>query len=76
VTVEGRPVLADHEGAFGNPTADSLRTRVTLGTTRALVVLYLPATMDAAGVGSFLDRVSATVRQHCGGEETGRRIVS
>ena len=76
VNVEGRPVLADREGAFGNPTADSLRTRVSPGTTRALVVLYVPASMDVAGVGAFLDRVSETVVKHAGGAETGRRIVA
>src|SRR5437867_10216589 len=29
VHLEGRPVLADEEGPFGNPTSDSLRTCVT-----------------------------------------------
>ena len=30
VNVEGRPVLVDAEGPFGNPTSDSLRTCITL----------------------------------------------
>jgi DNA/RNA-binding domain of Phe-tRNA-synthetase-like protein/ureidoglycolate hydrolase len=76
IAVAGRPVLADREGAFGNPTADALRTRVQASTTRALVVLYLPPAMDDGGVGRLLDDVVATVSRHVGGEETGRRIVS
>ena len=48
VQVEGRPVLVDAEGPFGNPTSDSLRTCITLGTTRCLVVAYAPAGYAAA----------------------------
>jgi len=76
VHVDGRPVLADREGPFGNPTADSLRTSVTHATTRALVVLYLPPTLDAAGARSFLDATSAAVTRHCEGREIARRVVS
>jgi DNA/RNA-binding domain of Phe-tRNA-synthetase-like protein len=76
LSMEDKPVLADREGAFGNPTADSLRTRITPGTSRALVVLYLPPTIDAAGIARFLDEVSATVLRLCGGSESGRRVVA
>jgi len=76
IAVEGRPVLADREGPFGNPTADSLRTSVSHATTRALVVLYLPPTVEASGVAPYLDAVSATVLRHCGGVESARRVVT
>lgn len=76
VSVEGRPVLADREGPFGNPTADSMRTSVTHGTERAFVVLYLPRTLDAAGAASFLDATAEAVVRHCGGAEIARRIVA
>src|SRR6185436_358178 len=42
VNVEGRPVLVDAAGPFGNPTSDSARTAITLETRRALVVVYAP----------------------------------
>lgn len=43
VHLDGRLVLSDEEGPFGNPTSDSLRTSVT-GTTRKLwMVLFAPA---------------------------------
>lgn len=75
VGVEGRPVLVDHDGPFGNPTADALRTSVGHGTSRALVVLYLPTTLDGATVDRFLDAASAAVVRHCGGREVARRVV-
>jgi len=76
IHVEGRPVLADREGPFGNPTADSLRTSITHATSRALVVLYLPTTLDAEGAHRFLDASAEAVLRHCGGTESGRRIVT
>jgi DNA/RNA-binding domain of Phe-tRNA-synthetase-like protein/ureidoglycolate hydrolase len=76
VGVEGRPVLADREGPFGNPTAGAMRTRITSATTRALVVLYLPPVVEDDAVDRLLDDVVATVSRHVGGEETGRRIAS
>lgn len=75
LSMEEKPVLADREGPFGNPTADSLRTRITPATTRALVVLYLPPTLADAHVLRFLDDVSSAVIRKAGGMEAGRRIV-
>lgn len=75
VSVEGRPVLVDRDGPFGNPTADALRTQVGHGTTKALVVLYLPTAVDAMHVDRFLTAASSAVRAACGGTETGRRVV-
>ena len=43
VHVEGRLVLADDAGPFGNPSSDSERTKVTEATTHALVVVFAPA---------------------------------
>jgi DNA/RNA-binding domain of Phe-tRNA-synthetase-like protein len=45
VHLTGRLVLADERGAFGNPTSDSWRTRVTTETTSALVVVFAPAAL-------------------------------
>lgn len=47
VHVEGRLVLADDVGPFGNPSSDSERTQVTESTTRALVVVFAPADLDS-----------------------------
>ena len=66
VNVEGRPVLADARGAFGNPTSDSARTMVTTATTRALVVVFAPRAVDGGRVARVLDvtaqRMTAFIR--------------
>jgi len=43
VHLEGRLVLGDRDGAFGNPTSDSLRTSVDPGTTSLWMVIFAPA---------------------------------
>jgi DNA/RNA-binding domain of Phe-tRNA-synthetase-like protein len=75
VHVEGRPVLADARGAFGNPTSDSARTMVTLQTRSALVVVYAPASLGRARLDAVLAETEATLTQHCGGSRTDRRTV-
>lgn len=42
VHLEGRPVLVDDDGPFGNPTADSMRTAVTLSTRSLWMVIFSP----------------------------------
>ena len=51
VHVAGRLALIDDAGPFGNPTSDSARTMVTPATRRALVVIFVPASL-AARVGA------------------------
>lgn len=73
VQVAGRPVLVDAEGPFGNPTSDSLRTSITLATTRCLAVAYAPASYAPARLDDVLDRTAATLVRACGGEVVQRR---
>jgi DNA/RNA-binding domain of Phe-tRNA-synthetase-like protein len=73
VQVGGRPVLVDAEGPFGNPTSDSLRTSITLGTTRCLAVAYAPAAYSPARLDDVLDRTAALLARACGGEVVLRR---
>jgi DNA/RNA-binding domain of Phe-tRNA-synthetase-like protein len=47
VHLEGRPTVADAQGPFGNPTSDSARTMVTVGTTRLLFVVFVPGQLPA-----------------------------
>jgi DNA/RNA-binding domain of Phe-tRNA-synthetase-like protein len=42
IRLEGRPVVVDDAGPFGNPTADSARTAVGPETTRAIALLFAP----------------------------------
>lgn len=64
VNVAGRLTLVDARGPFGNPSADSFRTRITEATRNALVTIFAPR-------GHTLDRlewVGATMVAVVGGE--------
>lgn len=64
VHLEGRLVLADEHGPFGNPTSDSLRTSVD-GTSRDLLyVVFAPTGYDAAGIDRWLDWLRERVLRH------------
>jgi DNA/RNA-binding domain of Phe-tRNA-synthetase-like protein len=73
VNVEGRPVLVDAEGPFGNPTSDSLRTSITLAARNALVVAYAPA--GYLRLADVLERTAETLCRYCGGTLGGRALL-
>jgi len=75
VNVEGRPTLADAQGAFGNPTSDSARTSITLAATRALVTAYAPAGVAPSRLLGVLEQTGVTVTRSCGGHVVEERIV-
>lgn len=75
VNVEGRPVLVDAQGPFGNPTSDSARTMITPATRNALVTVYAPAGYSLARLGEVLDGSEATLTRFCGGTRTERRTL-
>jgi DNA/RNA-binding domain of Phe-tRNA-synthetase-like protein len=66
-------MLVDAEGPFGNPTSDSLRTCITLGTARCLVVAYAPAGFPSARLDGVLDRTATALTQACGGSASLKR---
>jgi DNA/RNA-binding domain of Phe-tRNA-synthetase-like protein len=76
VHVEGRPVLSDARGAFGNPTSDSSRTMVTLQTQAALVTVYAPASFHEARLADILKETETTLTRYCGGAGRERRVVT
>jgi DNA/RNA-binding domain of Phe-tRNA-synthetase-like protein len=75
VNVEGRPVLADARGAFGNPTSDSARTMVTLQTRAALVTVYAPSSFNEARLSEILKETETTLTRFCQGTGRDRRVV-
>ena len=74
VNVEGRPVLSDSRGAFGNPTSDSARTMITLETRSTLVVAYARASIAEARLQGILERTAATLVAYSGGTVTDLRV--
>jgi DNA/RNA-binding domain of Phe-tRNA-synthetase-like protein len=75
VNVDGRPVLVDEEGPFGNPTSDSARAMITLDTRRALVVAYAPAGCPTSRVQRVIEETETLLVRHCGGQTVGRALV-
>ena len=65
VHVEGRLVLADERGPFGNPSSDSERTMVTESTTRAFVVVFAPANVASAVAERALALTLERVKTFC-----------
>jgi DNA/RNA-binding domain of Phe-tRNA-synthetase-like protein len=76
VNVEGRPVLVDAQGPFGNPTSDSARTMITTACRRALVIIYAPSRFPPARLQSVLDETTGTLTRWSGGSESVRRILA
>jgi DNA/RNA-binding domain of Phe-tRNA-synthetase-like protein len=74
VHVDGRPVLVDARGPFGNPTSDSARTMITTACRRALVIVYAPGRHPSARIQSVLDDTAATLTRWSGGSAGATRI--
>ena len=68
IHLEGRPAMIDAAGPFGNPSADSDRTKVTLETRRLLFVLFEPVGEDPAEVEKRLETCRRILLRHVGGE--------
>ena len=75
VHLEGRLVLADDVGPFGNPTSDSARTMVTEQARSILTVIFAPASVPVAALQAMLESTSARMRQFAGGVERSRGVT-
>ncbi len=74
VQVSGRICLADAHGPFGNPTSDSSRTMVTTATTRALVVVFAPRSLEQHRLAHVLDVTARRMTEFTSARETGRVV--
>jgi len=75
VHVSGRICLADARGAFGIPTSDSARTMVTTATTRGLVIVFAPASIEERRLARVLDATAQRMSEYTGARETARLIA-
>jgi DNA/RNA-binding domain of Phe-tRNA-synthetase-like protein len=71
VNVAGRYCLADAVGPFGNPSSDSDRAKITLTTTRALVVCFLPKDTPSATVREIVDGTAEALVKYSTAENAG-----
>ena len=61
--LEGRPVLADSEGAFGSPISDSTRSMITECASEILLVTYAPAELPDRPIEAAIGRVAERLSQ-------------
>jgi DNA/RNA-binding domain of Phe-tRNA-synthetase-like protein len=64
VNLEGRPVLADAQGPFGNPTSDSLRTSVGSSTGALVMVIFAPASYARDRLKAHVAEAGAGAARH------------
>lgn len=65
VPLEGKIALVDGEGLFGNPSQDSPRTLTSLGTVRAVVLVWASAETSKSSLEEALKEVIALGREFC-----------
>jgi DNA/RNA-binding domain of Phe-tRNA-synthetase-like protein len=63
VHVAGRPVLADREGAFGNPSSDSLRTCVDSSTRELWMTVFAPSSFPRERMAENVDSAVAAMER-------------
>jgi DNA/RNA-binding domain of Phe-tRNA-synthetase-like protein len=68
--LEGRPVLADPQGAFGSPISDSTRSMITESAREVMIVIYTPARASDACLNAAITRLKDRLTQHAGASAT------
>jgi DNA/RNA-binding domain of Phe-tRNA-synthetase-like protein len=76
VNVEGRLVLTDADGPFGNPSSDSLRTAVTEKTRRCLFVMFAPRETREETIEDWLGWLDARVPRWLQASTVTRDLIS
>jgi DNA/RNA-binding domain of Phe-tRNA-synthetase-like protein len=66
VNLTGRLLLADDEGPFGAPTADSQRTSVGSRTRSLMVVVFCPRERAGGDLSACLEKIADMLTRHCG----------
>ncbi len=72
--LEGRPVLADANGAFGSPISDSTRTMVDVAARQILTVIYAPAGAPDAALDRAMDRLAERLSRTASAKMTRKTI--
>ena len=75
VNVGGRLVLADAQGAFGNPTSDSARTMTTMSTRSVLCVIFAPASTAVARLTQVLDVTAKRMQSFASGRAVETAVI-
>lgn len=76
LSLEGRPVFSDIDGAFGSPVSDSTRTMITEATRKVLILICIPNGSHDAVVNEAVTRLTDRLVSWCGACITRRMIVT
>jgi len=76
IHAEGKLILRDSIGVFGNPTADSKRTSIEPDTTSALAVFFCPPEVPAGYIESTLQALQDFYLPFCSPENISRFILA
>ncbi|MBN1830953.1 MAG: hypothetical protein JW896_02480 [Deltaproteobacteria bacterium] len=58
ISAGGKIILRDHDGVFGNPTADSKRTCITENTNHVLALFFVSSTIDESYARNTMDSLA------------------
>jgi DNA/RNA-binding domain of Phe-tRNA-synthetase-like protein len=75
INLEGRLALFDHQGPFGNPSADSFRTRIRESTRRALFLYFAPFEFSEDELAQWTRRACTRLGEWTKGEAAGQGIL-
>ncbi|RMG61128.1 MAG: hypothetical protein D6715_14275 [Calditrichaeota bacterium] len=75
MNLQAKPVLADEQGPFGNPSADSERSSLTLKTEQILMVIFAPAFYAHSQLQSHLAFAENTFRRFGAAENVQIAII-
>jgi DNA/RNA-binding domain of Phe-tRNA-synthetase-like protein len=65
IHAEGKLILRDDLGVFGNPTADSKRTALSLQTTQVMAVFFTPPEVPRAHLDDTLQHLADLYSREC-----------
>ncbi len=71
----GKLILADDQGPFGNPSADSARTSVTLQTRAVLMVLFAPAAYPRDELARHVEFAVSRMQRYCAALFDGWSVI-
>ncbi|MGD9898138.1 MAG: B3/4 domain-containing protein [Calditrichaceae bacterium] len=75
IHAEGKMILRDETGIFGNPTADSLRTSITNESTHILAVFFCPSEVNDDHLQKTLNTLSDYYLPFCKNKKIDQNIV-
>jgi DNA/RNA-binding domain of Phe-tRNA-synthetase-like protein len=73
--LEGRPVLADSQGAFGSPISDSTRTMITESSRSVLAVLFAPISASEEELMRAAEIQARRFEQFCSARLTRASVI-